>query len=81
MTFSEVRGMTELNNCEPRKVKVVGPEAFSIGDTSDLSEYIGGGICTQVIVPELVHFVCLSIGSTLSHYLHLDRILSGFSLP
>jgi ubiquitin-activating enzyme E1 len=24
VTFSEVEGMTELNGCEPRKVKVLG---------------------------------------------------------
>ncbi len=35
----------------------LGPDAFSIGDTSDLSEYVGGGICTQVKMPEQIHFV------------------------
>lgn len=34
VTFSEVQGMTELNGCEPIKIKVLGPYTFSIGDTS-----------------------------------------------
>ncbi|KAL5110204.1 Ubiquitin-like modifier-activating enzyme 1 [Taenia crassiceps] len=57
VTFSEVRGMTELNGCEPRMVKVLGPSAFSIGDTSNFSQYIGGGLCTQVKMPEKMDFL------------------------
>lgn len=34
VTFSEVQGMTELNGCEPIKIKVLGPYTFSIGDTA-----------------------------------------------
>lgn len=34
VTFSEVQGMTELNGCDPTKIKVLGPYTFSIGDTS-----------------------------------------------
>jgi len=34
VTFSEIQGMTELNGCEPIKIKVLGPYTFSIGDTS-----------------------------------------------
>lgn len=45
--------MIELNGCEPRRVKVLGPYAFSIGDTSSFSDYApGGGIVTQVKTPE-----------------------------
>ncbi|EUB59741.1 Ubiquitin-like modifier-activating enzyme [Echinococcus granulosus] len=60
VTFSEVRGMTELNGCEPRMVKVLGPSAFSIGDTSNFSQYIGGGLCTQVKMPERMDFLELA---------------------
>lgn len=56
VTFSEVKGMTELNGCAPRKIKVLGPYTFSIGDTSSFSEYVRGGIVTQVKVPKIVHF-------------------------
>ena len=35
----------------------VGPSAFSIGDTTNFSKYAGGGICTQVKVPEKMDFL------------------------
>lgn len=57
VTFQEVQGMTELNGCEPRTIKVLGPYTFSIGDTSNLSEYVRGGYATQVKVPKTVNFV------------------------
>ncbi|VDK87878.1 unnamed protein product [Dibothriocephalus latus] len=56
VTFSEVQGMTELNGCEPRKITVIGPHAFSIGDTSGFSEYKCGGVCTEVKMPQKFHF-------------------------
>ncbi|KAJ3554773.1 hypothetical protein NM688_g2938 [Phlebia brevispora] len=59
VTFSEVQGMTELNGCEPRKVTVKGPYTFSIGDTSNLSEYKSGGIFTQVKMPKIIEFKSL----------------------
>jgi len=59
VTFSEVQGMTELNGCEPRKIKVLGPYTFSIGDTSSLTSYIRGGIVSQVKVPKVVKFVSI----------------------
>ncbi|EDO33332.1 predicted protein [Nematostella vectensis] len=56
VTFCEVQGMTELNNCEPREIKVLGPYTFSIGDTSSYSDYVRGGIVTQVKMPKIVKF-------------------------
>ncbi|XP_056641048.1 ubiquitin-like modifier-activating enzyme 1 isoform X1 [Diorhabda sublineata] len=56
VTFSEVQGMTELNNCEPIKIKVLGPYTFSIGDTSKFSKYVRGGIVTQVKMPKQLQF-------------------------
>ena len=35
----------------------IGPHTFSIGDTSDMSAYIRGGIVTQVKMPKSVNFV------------------------
>ena len=61
VTFQEVQGMTELNGCEPRTVKVLGPYTFSIGDTSNLSEYVRGGYASQVKVPKTVNFVSLLV--------------------
>ena len=57
VTFTEVQGMTELNGCEPRKVSVKGPYTFTIGDTSNLGDYIRGGIFTQVKMPKIIEFV------------------------
>jgi ubiquitin-activating enzyme E1 len=57
VTFTEVQGMEELNGCKPRKVTVKGPYTFTIGDTSGLSDYIRGGIFTQVKMPKIIEFV------------------------
>ena len=54
--------MTELNGCAPRKIKVLGPYTFSIGDTSGMSDYVRGGIVTQVKMPQKVSFVSSYIG-------------------
>ena len=51
------QGMTELNGCDPKPVKELGPYTFSIGDTSSYSEYIRGGIATQVRMPKTLSFV------------------------
>ncbi|KAF8528831.1 ubiquitin activating enzyme [Hysterangium stoloniferum] len=59
VTFTEVKGMDELNGCQPRKVSVKGPYTFTIGDTTGLGNYISGGIFTQVKMPKLVAFKSL----------------------
>lgn len=56
VTFSEVQGMIELNGTEPRRVTVAGPYTFSIGDTSGLNDYTGGGVFKQVKQPETISF-------------------------
>ncbi|XP_032517833.2 ubiquitin-like modifier-activating enzyme 1 [Danaus plexippus] len=56
VTFSEIQGMSELNGCEPRKIKVLGPYTFSIGDTTNCSKYVRGGIVTQVKMPKKLSF-------------------------
>ena len=53
---SPLQGMTELNGAE-KQVSVIGPYTFSIGDTSSYSEYVRGGIVTQVKKPKSVSFV------------------------
>jgi Ubiquitin-activating enzyme E1 FCCH domain len=57
VTFSEVKGMSELNGCEPRKVSVKGPYTFTVGDTSGFGDYVSGGIFTQVKMPKIIEFV------------------------
>ncbi|KAF9898243.1 hypothetical protein BX616_004294, partial [Lobosporangium transversale] len=56
VTFVEVVGMEALNGCAPRKIKVLGPYTFSIGDTSGLGTYVSGGLFQQVKMPKLVDF-------------------------
>ncbi|GES96720.1 ubiquitin-activating enzyme E1 [Rhizophagus clarus] len=59
VTFTEIKGMEELNNCEPKKVKILGPYTFSIGDTSKYGDYNSGGIFTQVKQPKTIQFKSL----------------------
>jgi len=51
VTFEEVEGMTELNNSEPRKIKVISPFSYSIEDTRGYSSYTGQGYSQQVKMP------------------------------
>ena len=51
--FSEVKGMTEIND-KIYKVKVINPNSFKIGDTTSFNPYITGGIATQIKIPETV---------------------------
>ncbi|KAK6467250.1 ubiquitin-like modifier-activating enzyme 1 isoform X1 [Huso huso] len=60
VTFTEIQGMTELNNCEPVEIKVLGPYTFSICDTSSFSDYVRGGIVSQVKMPKKISFKSLS---------------------
>ena len=59
VTFSEVEGMTELNDMPPRPVTVTGPYTFTIGDTSSFGEYKGGGVFRQVKQPAMLSFKSL----------------------
>jgi ubiquitin-activating enzyme E1 len=52
--------MTELNGCDPIKIKVLGPYTFSIGNTSDFTSYASGGIVTQVKMPITMTFKTLA---------------------
>jgi len=72
VTFSEVKGMVELNGCEPRKIKVLGPYTFSIGDTTSLGEYIRGGIVSQVKMPKKIHFKPLAESMNEPEYVMTD---------
>lgn len=51
VTFESINGMVELNDCEPRPIKVIDPFAFEIGDVSGFGEYTdtgGGGFVKEV---------------------------------
>ncbi|XP_035675707.1 ubiquitin-like modifier-activating enzyme 1 [Branchiostoma floridae] len=79
VTFQEIQGMTELNGCEARKVKVMGPYTFSIGDTTGLSDYVRGGIAMQVKQPKTLNFK--SIGKSLTDPEHLITDFAKFDRP
>ncbi|KAK9701765.1 E1 ubiquitin-activating protein [Basidiobolus ranarum] len=72
VTFTEIKGMEELNGCEAQKVKVLGPYTFSIGDTSGFSDYIGGGVFTQVKMPKILNFKSLRESIQQSEFLITD---------
>lgn len=55
--FSEVRGMTELNDGNVRKIKSARPYSFTIEeDTTEYAAYERGGIVTQVKEPKVLKF-------------------------
>uniref|UniRef100_A0A0D9X387 E1 ubiquitin-activating enzyme n=1 Tax=Leersia perrieri TaxID=77586 RepID=A0A0D9X387_9ORYZ len=60
VVFSEVQGMSELNDGKPRKVKNARPFSFSIEeDTTKFGAYAKGGIVTQVKEPKILRFKSL----------------------
>ncbi|GFZ19660.1 ubiquitin-activating enzyme 1 [Actinidia rufa] len=57
VVFSEIRGMTELNDGKPRKIKNARPYSFTLDeDTSSFGAYDRGGIVTQVKQPKVLNF-------------------------
>ncbi|XP_042013546.1 ubiquitin-activating enzyme E1 1-like isoform X1 [Salvia splendens] len=57
VVFSEVRGMAELNDGKPRKVKNARPYSFNLEeDTTNYGAYERGGIVTQVKQPKVLNF-------------------------
>ena len=77
VNYNSIQGMTELNECPPRPVTVLGPYTFSIGDTSGLSDYVSGGIVTQAKMPKTISFVSQEICNN-ELYGNMDSL---FSLP
>ncbi|KAL9242583.1 hypothetical protein vseg_016569 [Gypsophila vaccaria] len=60
VVFSEVCGMTELNDGKPRKVKSSRPYSFMLDeDTTNYTPYEKGGIVTQVKQPKVLNFKSL----------------------
>lgn len=59
VTFSELQGMTELNNSPARPIKLISQYTFSIEDTSKYSPYKTGGRVTQVKQPKTFNFLPL----------------------
>ncbi|KAI0519287.1 hypothetical protein KFK09_006729 [Dendrobium nobile] len=62
VVFSEVQGMTELNDGKPRKVTSARPYSFALEeDTTGFGTYSRGGIVTQVKQPKVLQFKPLRI--------------------
>ena len=57
--FKELEGMTELNNCEPKTIKILSNNSVEIDDTSNFSDYISGGIMEQIKLQKNYHFKSL----------------------
>ncbi|XP_037374228.1 LOW QUALITY PROTEIN: ubiquitin-like modifier-activating enzyme 1 [Talpa occidentalis] len=74
VSFTEVQGMNELNGAYPIEIKVLGPYTFSICDTSSFSDYICGGIVSQVKVPKKISFKPL-----LASLAEPDFVISDFA--
>ncbi|WOK96679.1 hypothetical protein Cni_G05386 [Canna indica] len=57
VTFSEVEGMTELNDGKPRKIKNARAYSFTLDeDATKFGAYKRGGIVTQVKEPKVLKF-------------------------
>ncbi|CDP09233.1 unnamed protein product [Coffea canephora] len=57
VVFSEIKGMTELNDGKPRKIKSTRPYSFILEeDTTNFGPYERGGIVTQVKQPKILNF-------------------------
>ncbi|UYV64203.1 UBA1 [Cordylochernes scorpioides] len=72
VTFAEVKGMEELNSCAPRRISVLGPYTFSIGDTSGYSNYTSGGVASQVKMPKTLAFKPLEESLTEAEFVVSD---------
>lgn len=57
VVFSEIRGMSELNDGKPRKIICARPYSFTLDeDTINFGTYEKGGIVTQVKQPKVLNF-------------------------
>ncbi|VDD91594.1 unnamed protein product [Enterobius vermicularis] len=80
VTFSEVKGTTELNGIAPVKITAPKPHVFNIGKIAEkFSPYIEGGKAIQVKLPKYVSFKTLSESLTNPDFLVWD--FAKFNYP
>lgn len=75
VSFTEVQGMTGLNDGKPRRIKVLGPYTFALDDVDDISsysDYVRGGYATQVKMPSKVTFKPLTEAAKNPEYVITD---------
>ena len=61
VTFKEIEGMIELNNCEPMNIKIMSNDTIEICDTTNFHDYISGGIITEVKSIKTLKFTPLDV--------------------
>ena len=54
--FKEIQGMTELNNCQPIKIKKIDNYSIQICDTTEFSNYTSGGVIMKAKMPLTMKF-------------------------
>lgn len=59
VTFKEIEGMTELNNCPPINIKLLSKDSVEIRDISNYSKYISGGVMIEVKIKKELNFTSL----------------------
>lgn len=52
--------MTELNNIKPLNIEILSYNTVLIGDTSNYSDYISGGIMIEAKTKKEMNFICLN---------------------
>uniref|UniRef100_A0A8C9ZB94 E1 ubiquitin-activating enzyme n=1 Tax=Sander lucioperca TaxID=283035 RepID=A0A8C9ZB94_SANLU len=79
VTFTEVQGMTELNGCQPVEIKVLVLVSLVIM-TSGFTDYVRGGIVSQVKMPKKISFVSVCHFSVISPW-HSSTFIGKKCLP
>lgn len=70
--FSEVQGLDQLNDGEPREIQVTGPYTFKLVAPGNYGSYIKGGLFTQVRKPKQMSFQSLAKQLETPEYLVSD---------
>ncbi|OXA42952.1 Ubiquitin-like modifier-activating enzyme 1 [Folsomia candida] len=71
--FSEVQGMTELNDHDPIQIEVTGPYTFKLKvDTRGMTDYIRGGVVSQVKTVKKLSFKRLEESIAAPEYIIAD---------
>lgn len=67
------------SNSVTQTLYLSGPYTFNIGDTSDCSDYVRGGIVTQVKMPKVMKFVSIIYMSISPFLSQLEMSMSAMS--
>ncbi len=70
--FSEIEGMTELNDGKPIQVKIKDKFSFTIGDTTKMKPYINGGIFIEQKQPQTINFLSFAKSVTNPSFIITD---------